>query len=199
MWLKLCTKRESNSILAVDTLAHHVATTESRSVENRAKLVRNKGPTPPDNWFNFSYVMMPVQPSTSHWALVVLDMAAKKITIVDCFDRVSSPAVLAHWLNPVKRYLIDEAYIKGVTPASWKFDQTIGASSKLKAKRTTWWTVRQVRSKQRNSYDCGVYACLAAESFANEKSFDKFLSYSDSSMALQRARMLFSLLNETIY
>jgi hypothetical protein len=116
MWVRLCIELDK-SMLAVDSQTFVITTRDAREKKARSQTMND--PPRKNNWCNYKHIVMPVH-DVNHWFFVAIDLAAKKIVVVDCHDRLSSLKSVV-WLDPIKTYLANEAKNHAISPSHWGF------------------------------------------------------------------------------
>ena len=124
--------------------------------------------------FAYDIVLVPVNVGR-HWALVAVDFAAGVITFYDSLgsDSEALPEIVRMWLGAVAGWARRDRLAEDI--AAFRFELP-GASG--------------VMPQQRNSYDCGVFVCMAANCVAARRP----LVFTQDDMPYLRRRVAFELL-----
>lgn len=127
--------------------------------------------------FTYDKVIIPIHLGV-HWTLAVINLKAKQLEYFDSMGGISTGKNI---LNHLRKYLEDEHNDKKKLPLD-----------------TSSWTMNLPSSKQlpqqKNSDDCGVFACK----FANYVAQDKQITFSQEHIPYFRKRMVLEIKNAKI-
>lgn len=124
------------------------------------------------NVFGCHLILIPVHLGI-HWCLAVMDTKKKEITYYDSLGVSNNKC-----LQALKQYMVDESQTKNVNfnELEWKL---------LNKKDIP---------RQRNGYDCGVFACKFAEYITREEQFN----FSQDHMEYFRQRMVYEIMHNCL-
>ncbi|CAN0472771.1 unnamed protein product, partial [Ectocarpus sp. 8 AP-2014] len=117
-------------------------------------------------------IFVPVNHDLNHWTLIVIDVDKKQIISMDSFngDREYAMSEMLGW--------IEQEHIQ----KSKSFD------------KREWTMLNMEVPIQKNIIDCGVFVCMFAAYFANDRPF----TFTHRDMTKMRARLAWSILNRRL-
>ncbi|CAN0559850.1 unnamed protein product, partial [Ectocarpus sp. 12 AP-2014] len=117
-------------------------------------------------------IFVPVNHDLNHWTLIVIDVEKKQVISMDSF-------------NEEREYATDEML-------EWIQQEHI--QKKRSFDKQKWTMLHMNVPIQKNTVDCGVFVCMFAAYFANDRPF----TFTHRDMTKMRARMAWSILNRRL-
>ena len=148
---------------------------EGKPPSVRHALVRNY--TRKHNTTGPVKIFLPTSVGGNHWVLIVVDVEKKRIISMNSYKNSAYNKDVVVAMDEMLAW-IEQEHIKKKKP----FD------------KKKWTTEAMTVPRQRNSIDCGVFVCMYAAYFANDRPFN--FTYKD--MTNMRARMAWSILNHRL-
>jgi len=131
--------------------------------------------------FSFDIILCPIHISGVHWALSVIDFRAKTIKYLDSMAEPSNHKHVLNMLEVLREYLKEEHNDKKKSAydvSDWKLLNT-----------------GKEIPQQSNAYDCGVFACAAADFISR----DADLTYSQEDMPTIRQTMVLEIVDTKLF
>jgi len=126
---------------------------------------------------NYQRIVIPINPDSRHWALLVVEIWEGKIYCADSFNHlyIEELTLASEFLNQIFIDYFQESSVKRAIPKNWKYEK---------------WN----SPKQSNTYDCGVFTCTNARYLL----FNQHPDYTEKDIPLLRHRIAWELINHTI-